>query len=295
MEVTHRAHLVITCRFMLRSPICSPWLRIWRILGVLCALGLGACAPETGQSAPLHVAAAASLQQVAGELALAFEQETGVQVRINCAGSNVLAKQIEAAGWAHVFLSADEEWLHYLSKKNYLWEQSSRSFLSNRMLLVAHPEHSLDASSWSELPDLDFEHLALASPESVPAGRYAKRLLEAARTPKGSYWELLEERIAPCGDVRAALAMVEATPSILGIVYASEAQRSTKALHTMEIPSELQPEIHYGAALVRHVEHPSAAQESAQLFMEFLSSEVALAIYRSNGFEVKPTQGLGAR
>lgn len=258
-------------------------------LGVL--LSLVACSVEPSPDAQLRVAVAASLQQVARELASAFEDETGTPVRINCAGSHVLAQQIEAAGGSDVFLSADEAWIAYLDQKHCLWKDSARVFLSNQLVFVAQRERSEPAPTLEELPNARFDYLAIGHPDSVPAGRYAKAFLESIETPEGNLWERLQGRLAPCMDVRAALAMAESHRAILALVYRTEALRSTLARAYLEIPTQLQPEIRYSAALVRERGPRPAPDPRAQRFLDFLFTPRALAIYASHGFEVPSAAG----
>jgi len=269
--------------------LCS-WLAY---LGTL--LCLGSCSGAEASGTRLRVSAAASLQQVARELASAFEAESGIAVRINCAGSHALAQQIEAAGGSDVFLSADEDWIQYLEEKHCLVEGSARAFLSNRLVFVAHGKRSEPAPALEELPSASFDYLAIGHPESVPAGRYAKRFLESIETPEGSLWERLQGRLAPCMDVRAALAMAESHTEILALVYASEAQRSTSVQAYLEIPGHLQPEIRYSAALVRdrnRRDSSDAGDPRARRFLDFLFTPQAEAIYAAHGFGLPaPQQG----
>ena len=60
--------------------------------------------------------------------------------------------------------------------------------------------------------------LALADPEAVPAGKYAK----AALASLGA-WEGVESQVAPAENVRAALALVARGEAPLGIVYRTDA------------------------------------------------------------------------
>src|SRR3546814_4696341 len=70
-------------------------------------------------------------------------------------------------------------------------------------------------------PALGSGRLALADPDAVPAGKYAK----AALTHLG-VWRGVAAKVAPAENVRAAMALVERGAAPLGIVYATDARAS---------------------------------------------------------------------
>ena len=72
----------------------------------------------------LLVFAAASLTNVLGELAPAWEKASGVPVKLSFAASSVLARQIEAGSNADVFISADQEWMDYLQTRKLIAKSS---------------------------------------------------------------------------------------------------------------------------------------------------------------------------
>lgn len=84
-----------------------------RIL-VACALAALILAP-TDRAAradePVVVFAAASLKNALDDAAAAWTKATGKTARISYAGSNALAKQIEAGAPADLFISADLAWM----------------------------------------------------------------------------------------------------------------------------------------------------------------------------------------
>lgn len=77
-------------------------------------------------------------------------------------------------------------------------------------MVVARPEW--EGRDWTAA-----RRLALADPAHVPAGRYARRALEAT-----GLWARLAPRVIPTADVRAALAAVETGAADAAVVYASD-------------------------------------------------------------------------
>src|SRR6266567_1732651 len=75
------------------------------------------------------VFAAASLREALDEQARRFEADTGNRIVVSYAGSNALAKQIEAGAPANLFVSADEAWMDDLEEAKLLVPGSRMNLL----------------------------------------------------------------------------------------------------------------------------------------------------------------------
>ena len=126
----------------------------------------------------LVVFAAASLRDVVRDIGARFSEAHQVDLIYNFAGSNTLAQQLRAAPVADVFLSANPEWVEVLDRAGLTLPESRRNFVSNRLALISRKDAEFHLSAPGRLPALPFSFLALADPEAVPAGRYAKTFLQ---------------------------------------------------------------------------------------------------------------------
>jgi molybdate transport system substrate-binding protein len=249
------------------------------------ALGCGRAAPR-----PLLVFAAASLEDAMLEAATAYTSRTGTGVALNSAGSNVLAQQIQAGAPADLFVSADARWIDDLIEGGSLDAASRHELLSNRLVVVAHRGAGYMLSDLSLIGTLPFRFLSLADPASVPAGRYARSLLEQTARSSGTAWEEVAARVAPAPDVRAALAMVAAEPEAVGIVYRSDVAGAgadgsdllAQVEVLLEIEREPDPPIRYVGALVRRP--PGTTPGAAAGLLDFLAGAEAAAIFERHGF-----------
>jgi len=229
------------------------------------------------------VFAAASLRDVMHDVGSAFTIERGTgaeRVHFNIAGSNVLAQQIVAAAQADLFVSANEHWLDHVDRAGRVVDGTRKAILSNRLVVVAHKTTSWKVDEPTDLSRLPFEHLSLGNPDAVPAGRYAKQFLEAAALDDGTLWDAVSDRVAPAPDVRAALALVESDPSVLGIVYRTDATASDDVRILYEIPESDIPPVRYAVARIYRPDAPAGAQA----FYEFLFSDPAQELFAERGF-----------
>src|SRR5439155_848024 len=74
--------------------------------------------------------------------------------------------------------------------------------------------------------------IAIADPEAVPAGVYARAWLESL-----GLWSALGERLVPTLNVRAALAAVESGNAEAGIVYRTDAALSRRVRIALTVPA----------------------------------------------------------
>jgi molybdate transport system substrate-binding protein len=119
--------------------------------------------------------------------------------------------------------------------------------------------------------------LAVADPDSVPAGRYAKAALSTL-----GVWRDVEARLVPAENVRVALAFVSRGEAPLGIVYRTDARVDPRVRVIGAFPVGSYPAIVYPAAAV------GRAGEHALEFVEYLAGEKAQAAFRRHGFTSPP-------
>jgi molybdate transport system substrate-binding protein len=236
--------------------------------------------PSTQPS--LLVFAAVSLQGALLEAASTFEAQEGARVDLSFAGSNVLARQIEAAPVADVYFSASVDWMERLAAKERIVPGSRRDLLSNELQVVAHSDSRYRVDTAAEIATLGAAFLSIGDPRAVPAGIYAKAFLETVAVGEGTAWDALAPRVAPAPDVRAAMGMVEQRPDVIGIVYRTDAHRSQRVRVLYTVPPEEAPSIRYSVALV----HKESVSPVARALLAFLGSDAAAQIFIAHGFTI---------
>jgi molybdate transport system substrate-binding protein len=225
------------------------------------------------------VFAAASLTEVVGEIAQAYERESGRRLKVSFASSSTLARQIENGAAADIFLSADEEWMKYLDERKLVVANSWSRPIGNQLVLIAPAESSVSvrlSKGVDFLAALGAGRLATGDPAHVPAGRYAQQALEYLGA-----WKAVEPRLARAESVRAALALVERGEAPLGIVYATDARVAKSVRVVGEFPAASHEPIRYSFAILAG--HDEAGVRKA---FAFLTAPAALELYRNQGFVV---------
>jgi molybdate transport system substrate-binding protein len=227
---------------------------------------------------------AASLTDAMQEVSAAFEKERDVEVFHNIASSGALAQQLLATPRADLYVSASQRWMDVVERGGRLKDGTRRSLLSNTLVVIGHPSATRAFEAPSDLLEWPFRFLAIGDPDSVPAGRYAKIWLESLRVDAATtLWAELRGRVSPAPDVRAALAQVEGSADVIGIVYRTDTIASGGQVRLLyEVPAEDGPRIEYPLAVLRGTAEPELAAE----FLRFLSGPEARMLFERHGFAV---------
>src|SRR5580692_6981237 len=177
-------------------------------------------------AADVTVFAAASLSDALTEIGKNYEAKTGQHVVFSFAASSALAHQIEASKGADIFVSADTDWMDELDGKGLIAKDTRKNLLGNSLVLISPADLNVTlkiAPQFALAKALGNGRLAIAEPNSVPAGKYAK----AALTTLG-VWSDVADHTAPAENVRAALAYVARGEAQFGIVYRTDALAEKK-------------------------------------------------------------------
>jgi molybdate transport system substrate-binding protein len=240
---------------------------------------LAALAVQSLRAAELNVFAAASLADALQEIAPAYESASGDTVHLNLAASSLLARQIKEGAPADVFFSADDAKMDDLAQAGLVAAGTRVSLLSNSLVIVVNAERGAPISRPADLALATVRRLALAEPQTVPAGIYARAYLQ-----KTGLWTSLAGKIVSTENVRACLAAVEAGNADAGFVYKTDALISKKVKVAVEIAAADAPRISYPVAVLSGAKHPEAARR----FVAYLASPAARAVFARFGFLPAP-------
>jgi len=173
-----------------------------------------------------------------------------------------------------VFASADQETMDRAEVQKLLTPGSRRNFVRNTLVLVAPSDSSLRLASLADLQKPEVKRVALGSPSSVPAGRYAKGALDAARL-----WTVVEPKAVYAQNVRQALDYVARGEVEAGFVYATDAAvQKDKVKVVLVVPTETP--ISYPIASVAGSPNADAASK----FLDFVLAPAAQAALARYGF-----------
>jgi molybdate transport system substrate-binding protein len=227
---------------------------------------------STGFADTLRLSAAASTTDAVKALIAAYEPTSpDISFQTNFAASGTLAKQIALGAPADLYISANPKWMDYLISEQRIVPTSVRILASNALVLIGDPRSEISA-----LTDLvNLERIAIGSPKSVPAGKYATEALKVT-----GLLEQLQGKLIIAKDVRQALIYAERGEADAAFVYRTDALLAKRATILLEVPKKLYNKIIYPVGLTPE----GAKNPEAIAFIDFLKTTPAQSILVKFGF-----------
>jgi molybdate transport system substrate-binding protein len=217
--------------------------------------------------AEITVSSASSLQLAMSDIIEEYKKKYGKDIIQNSAASGVLANQISTGAKVHIFLSASDQWVFFLQKKNLAEKKHTYPLISNRLVLVqncAHQKRDLLEASTIAVGDFSY----------VPAGIYAKNYLQKTR----KLASLKEKLIFTSSENQAVLYTQKDLVDMAFVYYSS--QKSYKNLCLVkEINEEFDKAITYKMLLIA-----AFISNEVLLFADFLRTKTAIAIFEKHHF-----------
>jgi molybdate transport system substrate-binding protein len=215
------------------------------------------------------------LTEALRDIASDYQKQFGDKILLNLAASSTLARQIEAGASADIFFSADEAKMDALENAGLILAETRTNRLSNSLVIVVPREGGPAISNPKDLATDQVGRIALADPNMVPAGLYARQYLEQQHL-----WVAVNRKVIPTENVRGALAAVESGNVEAGIVYKTDAAISKKVKVAYEVPPQEGPKIRYPVAALKD----SKKLQPARRFLDYLGSDAALHVFEQYGF-----------
>ncbi len=227
----------------------------------------------------LLVSAAASLTDVMEELAEEYKAvEPEIDLTFTFGSSGALQAQIEEGAPVDVFMSAAQKQMDSLKTDGLMLDDTIKTLLENKVVLITPKDSELKISSFEELDDDTIKKIAVGDPGNVPVGQYTEEIFQSLELK-----DKVEPKLVLGNDVRAVLTWVENEEVDCGVVYATDAFTTDKVNIVTEAPEGSHKEVTYPAGVVKDSKH----SEEAKTFLDFLSTEKAASIFEKYGFSMK--------
>ncbi|GHH98104.1 molybdate ABC transporter substrate-binding protein [Neobacillus kokaensis] len=229
----------------------------------------------TEKKVELTVSAAASLQDALNDIQANFEKEyTNVKINYNFGASGALQQQISQGAPVDLYFSATEDKFDQLVTDGLIERKNGTDLVGNKLVLVVPKGTNKNIQSFKDLRKAD--KISIGTPESVPAGKYAKDTLEHLHI-----WKVVEDKVVFAKDVRQVLTYVETNNVDAGIVYKTDAMISPKVQIVASAEENTHAPIIYPVGIIKTSTHP----KETMAFFEYLQSQKAIDIFEKYGFK----------
>lgn len=231
---------------------------------------------EDKEPVTILAAAAASLEYSYKEELIPMFQDKYPYITVEGTydSSGKLQTQIEEGLEADVFMSAATRQMDALTEESMIDKDSVTGLLKNKIVLITSVDSDLDLKEFTDITKA--ETIAIGDPASVPAGQYSEESLTSL-----GLWEEVSAKASLGTNVTEVLNWVAEGSAQAGIVYATDAAATDKVEVVAEAPenSLAEPAL-YPVGIVSG----SAHKKEAQLFLDFLKSDEAIAVFEEYGF-----------
>lgn len=237
------------------------------------------CAKGDASAEPveLYISAAASLTDVLTEIAESYKTAApNVTITLTFDSSGTLQTQIEEGAPSDLFISAAQKQMNALDEQGLIDSGSRIDLLENEVVLIVPAGGDTSITSFEDVASDKVSMVAIGD-ESVPVGQYTQTIYENL-----GLWDAIKAKANLGGNVRAVLAWVEGGNVDCGIVYATDAASTDGVTVICSAPEGSCDPVIYPAAVLASTEHP----DEAQAFLDYLTSDTAIAAFEAAGFIV---------
>ena len=274
--------------------------RLAGLLAACMAVSLTACSTsggtdasanaDSGEPTELIVFAAASLTETLEQIAEDYKAAApDVTLTFNFDSSGTLKTQIQEGADCDVFISAAQKQMDQLDATadpsvnteglDFVQSDSRLDLLENKVTLAVPEGNPKGIDSFDSLAQhLQAGDILLAMGNSdVPVGQYTQKIL--------THYGLDEAALASAGCITYGTNVKEVTTQVregsvdAGIIYATDAFSDGLTV-VDEATANMCGQVIYPAAVLKTSAHP----EAAQAFLDYLSTDEAMAVFASVGF-----------
>lgn len=231
----------------------------------------------TDEAVEINISAAASLTDALTEIQSEYAKQSNAILQYNFAASGALQKQIQEGAPCDLFISASKSHMDTLDEAGIINTESRKDLLGNALTLIATSEKAEVITDIMALTSADVESIAIGTPDSVPAGKYAQEALTSL-----GLWDEIQPKLIFAKDVRQVLEYVDTGNADCGLVYKSDAEMLETGVIVENAPDDSHAPIVYPAALIK--EAPQS--EAAAAFYEFIQNDYSKGIFEKYGFTV---------
>jgi molybdate transport system substrate-binding protein len=228
------------------------------------------------QPTRLVVSAASSMTEALESCAPRFGDAENADVRLSFAGSDELAAQIRQGAKVDVYAAANTRIPDELHADDLL--STPVEFATNEFVLAVPKDSNIGS-----LEDLTKEGTTIViGSESVPIGAYTRETL--AKLPPDQEKSILANVRSNEPDVKGIIGKLTQGAADAGFVYVTDVNATNGDLKAIKLAKDLEPNVTYGAGVVKQAEQP----ELANTFVEGLTEGDCAQALADAGFSPAP-------
>ncbi|WMW24835.1 molybdate ABC transporter substrate-binding protein [Methanolobus sediminis] len=227
---------------------------------------------------PLLVYCGAGMRKPMDEIGIMFEEEYGVPVQYNYAGSNTLLTQIELTGEGDVYMPGATYYFEVAAEKGFV--DNSSKVVYHVPVIITPLDNPANINSLDDLANDDVS-VVLGDPQAAAIGVLCDKML----TMKGIYNQTEENVVAKSATVNELITYVSLGQADASIVW-EDLVLNNSEVNMIEIAEDDNIIKIVPIATLTTSENPELASE----FVDFVVSDEGRSIFEDYGFTLYPDE-----
>jgi molybdate transport system substrate-binding protein len=227
---------------------------------------------------PLLVYCGAGMRKPMDEIGVLFEEEYGVPVQYNYAGSNTLLTQIELTGEGDVYMPGATYFFEVAAEKGFVDNSSNVAY--HVPVIITPLDNPANIDSLDDLANDDVS-VVLGDPQAAAIGVLCDKML----TKKGIYNQTEDNVVARGATVNELVTYITLGQADASIVW-EDLVRNNDAVNVIEIAEDDNIIKIVPIATLTTSENPEIAAE----FVDFVVSDEGHSIFEEYGFTLYPDE-----
>jgi len=251
------------------------------LTSIVCTMFFSGCisgGDSSEQPGSIMVYCGAGMRLPMDEIGVAFEEEYGIVVEYNYAGSNALLSQMEITETGDCYMPGATKYIETAQEKGFI---ATTENICYHVPIITVPKGN--PAGITCLEDMAGEGITVVwgDPEVAAIGKTGVAILEKNGLYE-SVWANVIATLPTMNEVMLQIAMGQADASINWW----DTVKFVEEIDVVEIPKEQNTIKIVPIGTLTFSEYPDAAQD----FIEFVSSEEGLAIFEKHGFITYPNE-----
>lgn len=227
----------------------------------------------------LTIAVATNFLTTAEELSKKFEEQSDVEITVVAGSSGQLFAQAKNGAPYDVFFSADQEKIDAIVDENLGIVDSRITYALGRLCFMLNPKTDYEQDARVLFENLEFNRIVFANPKLAPYGIAAEEVFDRLEIDLSNE----KKKVIFADNVGKAYAIVNSGNTEAGMVALSSVlDDELSDEHYYEVPDKYYSPLRQDAIVLARTENETLALE----FIEFVRSDDAKTIIRSNGYEL---------
>lgn len=225
----------------------------------------------------LTIAVATNFLTTAEELIEKFEEISDVEITVVSGSSGQLFAQAKNGAPYDVFFSADQAKIDAIIDEELGLDDTRITYALGRLCFMLNPKQEYEQRARKRFENLEFKRIVFANPKLAPYGTAAEEVFAALEVDLSTE----KKKVIFADNVGKAYAITHSGNADAGIVALSTVlDDELGSEHYYVIPAKYYNPLTQDAIVLNRTKNESLARE----FVEFVQSDEAKAIIRSNGY-----------